>query len=148
MLYELLYSSVATAALKEGGIEELLVRARRTNAQSNITGVLFYNGRKFLQLLEGSKEDVDRLFAVIRDDERHCQVTVFHSGEIAERAFSEWTMAYETVGTDTSLQGWQDQLTTPAREDGGHLSNIGYRLMRLMRDESVKQATGSLAVPS
>ncbi len=142
MLYELLYSSIATAALDEGGIEELLARARRRNAQSNITGVLFYNGRKFLQLLEGSKEDVDRLFAVIREDARHCQVTVFHSGEIAERAFSEWAMAYETVGTETSLQSWQDRLTTPAREESGHLGNIGYRLMRLMRDETAQEVTG------
>ena len=141
MLYELLYSSVATAALGEGGIGEMLDRARRRNAQSNITGVLFYNGRKFLQLLEGPKREVDQLFADIKEDQRHCQLTVFHTGEIAERAFAEWAMAYEAVGTETSLQSWQDQLTVPAREEGGHLSNIGYRLMRLMRDEQFESAT-------
>ena len=142
MLYELLYSSISTAALGEGGLDELLVRARQRNAQSNITGVLFFNGRKFLQLLEGSQEEVDQLFSVIREDARHCQVTVFHTGEIAERAFADWAMAYETVGTETSLQSWQDQLTMPARDESGHLSNIGYRLMRLMRDEPFETATG------
>lgn len=142
MLYELLYSSIAAATFDEGGVEDLLVQARARNKQCNVTGVLFFNGRKFLQLLEGPKQQVDELFAVIRDDARHSDVTVFHTGEIAERAFESWAMAYETLGTETSIGSWQDELTMSAREDGGHLSNIGYRLLRLMRDEPFQAAAG------
>ena len=142
MLYELLYSSIATATFDEGGVEELLVRARARNIQCNVTGVLFFNGRKFLQLLEGPKEHVDELFTIIKEDSRHSQVTVFHTGEIDERAFEGWAMAYETLGTETSIGSWQDQLTMTARKERGHLTNIGYRLLRLMRHEPFETAAG------
>lgn len=92
MLVSLLFASRTT----ENGVrdlERILEQARIYNAEHGITGVLCYSPTVFMQVLEGGRSEVNRLYArILRDEKHHRDVELLHYGEIAERSYSSWTM--------------------------------------------------------
>ncbi len=74
------------------------------NIEQQITGVLIYFCGLFFQTIEGAEEDVDRLFAKIRQDRRHRDVLCLkmESGNI-ERMFPDWSMKYFNLDTDADV---------------------------------------------
>jgi len=100
MLRQLVYISSATRPFNEVELERLLVAVRAKNAQNGITGILLYNDQSFLQILEGTRDDVERTLARILRDPRHAGVTVVQDEVVVERDFSAWDMAYHYVRSD------------------------------------------------
>ena len=92
MLVRLLYASRAAAPADNATISAILQQSRRHNPPAGITGVLCHNERLFLQVLEGGREQVNRLYARIMVDPRHADVTLLHYAEISERRYAGWTM--------------------------------------------------------
>lgn len=74
MLTTLIYRSQLNLSRPSTELRELVERARIRNASLNITGVLLAKGSDVLQILEGSEENVLKLFHKIRDDKRHSGV--------------------------------------------------------------------------
>lgn len=93
-LVRLIYVSRVVSGLGAQNIEAILQGARHNNAKANITGLLAFNGEYFLQVLEGGRTAVNRLYHRIALDPRHEQLLLLEMGEIDERLFSEWSMAY------------------------------------------------------
>ena len=91
MLVRLLYVSRATESTTES-LEAILQRARRHNAEHGITGILCYSNNIFMQLLEGSREEVNCLYSEIQRDSHHTNVQLLHYDEITEREYPGWTM--------------------------------------------------------
>ena len=91
MLVRLLYAS-RTDAVNHELIDSILAQSRAKNPALGITGILCHGGDVFMQVLEGGREVVNRLYNQIAADPRHRQVTLLHFEEIAERRFSGWTM--------------------------------------------------------
>jgi hypothetical protein len=73
-------------------LDDILQTARARNAAEHITGTLISRWDLFVQILEGPAQGVDAVFARIRRDHRHVQVTLRHEGEAAGRLFADWTM--------------------------------------------------------
>ena len=94
MLYELLYTSVAKWKMSSNELIELLEQSREKNLRLNITGLLVYHNREFIQVLEGEKETVLELYDTITQDERHTCVKTFWESTISERGFSKWAMGF------------------------------------------------------
>ncbi|HEY5632807.1 MAG TPA: BLUF domain-containing protein [Burkholderiaceae bacterium] len=92
MLVRLLYASRAAEAISAGAIDAILARSREFNPAHGITGVLCYSGDLFIQVLEGGRAEVNRLYCDIVRDARHREVTLIHYCEIDERRFAHWTM--------------------------------------------------------
>ena len=83
----------------------LLLQSRRNNARDRVTGLLFFDGKRFLQALEGSDVAVDAAFARIQEDQRHHALVVLSNRPIDQREFGEWAMAYARPGeADDSLR--------------------------------------------
>lgn len=99
-MLSLTYSSVATDALDDADLAQLLAQSRRANAENDITGVLLFRNGYFLQLLEGPDQAVRRKMDTIKHDARHTKVTVLLEEVIEERQFPEWTMGYPAADTD------------------------------------------------
>lgn len=59
---------------------------------------------RFIQALEGEEEDVLRLYDTIKQDTRHQQVTLLHTGPIDARTFAGWTMGFRSLLEDEYLQ--------------------------------------------
>jgi len=57
-----------------------------------VTGVLCCSGGIFLQVLEGGRSAVNRLYNRIAADPRHAQVELLSYEEIGERRFAGWAM--------------------------------------------------------
>lgn len=76
----------------------ILDQARRNNARARVTGLLFFDGKRFLQALEGEDAVIDATFARIRQDERHHALVVLSDRAIDTREFGDWAMAYSAPG--------------------------------------------------
>lgn len=92
MLVQLLYASRAASDTTAATVSVILQQARLHNPAEGITGVLCHGDRFFLQLLEGGREQVNRLFSRIQRDSRHTDVVLLHYAEITERRYAGWTM--------------------------------------------------------
>ncbi len=94
MLVRLLYASRAGERLTSAGIDAILAHSRAYNPAHGITGVLCYSGELFMQMLEGGRDEVNRLYADIVRDPRHRDIVLLDYAEIAERRFAGWTMGH------------------------------------------------------
>lgn len=93
MLVRLVYASRAVAPIAEGVVDSILAQSRKNNPQEGITGVLcICQSGVFLQVLEGGRDAVNRLYARVIADPRHKDVTLLAYGEITARRFSGWRM--------------------------------------------------------
>ncbi|MFM7347960.1 MAG: BLUF domain-containing protein [Erythrobacter sp.] len=91
MLSQYLYISTAPT-LPRDEVDAILAASARNNPARGITGLLLFNGRNFLQLLEGEAEEVAALMDRITADPRHSGVSVLDRRTIAERACPNWAM--------------------------------------------------------
>ena len=92
MIVRLLYASRSTKHVTSEMIESILEQSRKHNPGLGITGILCQSGVIFLQVLEGGRTAVNRLYNEIVRDNRHKDVVVLHYEEVAERRFPGWTM--------------------------------------------------------
>lgn len=94
MLVRLLYSSRATRAIDDAFLDSILEQAKRANLEHGLTGVLCIDPQTntFLQVLEGARPEVNRLYGNLLRDDRHEDVLLLEFSEIAERGFSGWRM--------------------------------------------------------
>ena len=98
-MLQLVYISSANPA---GAIDvaPILQASRRNNVRDGLSGLLYADGRRFLQVLEGEPEAVEAAFARISADPRHRAVVVLSRREIATREFGDWAMAHRAPGDD------------------------------------------------
>lgn len=103
MLRELVYTSRQTAELSADNLELLLDQAIHRNALLGVTGVLIYHYGRFLQLLEGDADVILNLYDAISRDDRHTDLNVAWTDDIAGRCFDHWSMGFvnsETLSID------------------------------------------------
>ena len=94
---QLLYVSSARAG-KEPDVPSIVAASIRNNRRAGVTGLLWTDARRFLQVLEGADGDIRATFERIRADPRHSGVVVLHDRPIAAREFGEWAMARRAPG--------------------------------------------------
>lgn len=118
MVYHLGYVSTQTMPLGSQELLGLLEAARKRNRGLGLTGVLLHRQDSFFQVLEGESSSVRQVFDSIQRDRRHHRVEVLFEGEIDEREFAEWQMAFvELDGVDvSSLPGFSDVLISDEEE--------------------------------
>ena len=93
---QLVYISTATPA-GAADIANILSTAENRNGQRGITGFLLFNGRNFLQLIEGESPDLLNLMARLAHDRRHNGMVTLEDRSIETRAFPEWAMRLLTI---------------------------------------------------
>ena len=97
-MLQLTYISTAKMASDACAIEDILAASRRNNTRDRITGLLIYDGRRFLQALEGDADTVERAYARIKLDSRHRAIVKLSERRIDVREFGDWAMAAQAVG--------------------------------------------------
>lgn len=91
MLCQYLYISTAPS-LSRDEVDAILGSSARNNPARGITGLLLYNGRNFLQLLEGEEAELVSLMVRITNDPRHAGVSVLERRDIDRRMCPDWAM--------------------------------------------------------
>ncbi|MEP0773011.1 MAG: BLUF domain-containing protein [Acidobacteriota bacterium] len=94
MLVRLLYASRATQEINDALVAGILKHSQKHNQEHGITGVLctYSPTNVFLQVIEGSREEVNSLYNAIVGDPRHREITLLLYEEIFERRFAAWRM--------------------------------------------------------
>lgn len=94
MLVRLLYASRVPGTVTPGLLDAIFETSSARNAEWGVTGVLCVceTGNLFMQVLEGSRDAVNRLYANIVRDPRHRDPLLLAYEEISERRFSAWRM--------------------------------------------------------
>ena len=105
-LHRLIYTSTRASYTDEASIQQILTKARPYNRQHNITGVLAYTTKRFLQYIEGDIEALLALYERIAYDRRHYDLQLCDCAPIDERLFPHWQMAYRNLSASCLvLQG-------------------------------------------
>lgn len=93
-LTRLVYTSTISDSFNNDDITAILETARKQNGKKNVTGMLCFNRKYFLQCLEGSRTNVNQTYYNILNDPRHCNIIMLDYKEITMREFSDWSMGY------------------------------------------------------
>jgi hypothetical protein len=130
-VHQLIYASLAQKKMLKSDLYIILRKARNNNEHSGVTGLLIYSNEYFIQLLEGEKDVVKRLFKTISKDERHANIQILSESDTIERAFVNWEMAYSTPSV-RDLANWSGlqnattigQIMENLQRDPNHLTGI------------------------
>ena len=97
---QLLYVSVATRPCDEDDLAAILRASRDNNVLYSVTGILWSDGERFIQVLEGPLASVGETYARILIDERHHSLAIVYDHLVEKRDFGSWSMchrrSYET----------------------------------------------------
>lgn len=97
-MLQIVYISSAVGAVDTAPI---LAASRRNNSRDGLTGLLYANGKRFLQALEGDAATVERALVRITADPRHRAMVVLSRRNVAAREFGDWAMAEQVAEGDT-----------------------------------------------
>jgi Sensors of blue-light using FAD len=92
---QLTYISTVVPNFVDSDLFSILESSRRNNRATGLTGMLLFDGRRFLQHLEGEDAAVTHAYARIKSDHRHCAVVKLTCRHADKRVFSGWDMAFE-----------------------------------------------------
>jgi len=96
----ILYRSLATGNHGRRDLSPILAVSRLNNGLDGISGLLWTDGHRYVQLLEGPPDSVALTFARIARDPRHEAIEIADDSVAAERVFGDWTMADLAGGAD------------------------------------------------
>lgn len=93
-LTRLIYASTACEICDYNEVNKILGRSQELNSTNNVTGILYFSDKYFLQYLEGDIRDVNDAYNRILLDNRHTALRLIDLVTITQREFAEWAMAY------------------------------------------------------
>jgi hypothetical protein len=109
MLFSIIYFSKATNVMQDEDLVLLLEESRNWNKTHGLSGMLIYirgeqmlnpKAGKFMQVLEGTKEEVQSIFEKIKLDKRHQDITVLNEAIVKKRNFESWLMGFQAIESE------------------------------------------------
>lgn len=95
---QIVYISTAASDVGPAGLREILAASQANNRRDGITGLLYSDGKRFLQAIEGDEPHLSRTLERIRDDRRHRAIVILSDRVIAKPEFGSWSMAERRPG--------------------------------------------------
>lgn len=78
-------------------LKHILASAIKNNVHFAVTGGLVFNRSYFLQVLEGDRSTVTKVFTTISGDPRHDQIELVDMKDARERLFGAWSMGFAST---------------------------------------------------
>ena len=99
-LRRLIYTSTATRTCDDDCLADILRSSRDNNVLYSVSGILWSDGDRFIQVLEGPSVSVQETYDRIVIDERHDRLVIIYDQIVETRDFGSWSMcsrrSYET----------------------------------------------------
>jgi hypothetical protein len=134
-LYKLVYTSSRRPHCDEQEIQNILDACRRNNPGKDVTGILLHSKKRFLQYLEGEKDELMELFNYIKQDNRHGGVNMRYYSPIDERIFPSWQMGYKDLDQQldfqTSISTSDQEIFNQLITDEEYNETEGVRILKL-----------------
>jgi hypothetical protein len=114
MLYRITYVSEAAGSFSSSvlSVAQVLGVSEANNRRDHVTGAMAIDGGLIVQVIEGARNDLDRLLGKLRGDPRHANLSILSDRPVSERLFSA-PMAhchFETWTTRLDLRALADRL--------------------------------------
>lgn len=109
-MFQVIYISAAVEPMRPAALERLLATCRANNERFGLTGLLVYKDDRFMEALEGPKENVKRMYASIREDERHEGLIQMVGWPVGERDFPGRPMAFRADGASEIVDAGRETL--------------------------------------
>jgi len=93
-LSRIIYASRKLHGLAADELGNILRSAEKNNRSLGITGMLCFNRKFFLQVLEGRRTSINQAYNRIVTDPRHEDVILVDYCRIERREFDNWAMGY------------------------------------------------------
>lgn len=103
------YSSQAMPGLSIDDVENLATSADNFNKSADVTGILLFDGSRFMQYIEGPDEGLKQVYSRIIASRQHSEIIELARGQISGRRFPPWPLRL--------LSTQHDQLRSVARGD-------------------------------
>lgn len=113
----LTYRSEAATAPTRSELQSLVAAARGRNHSVGVTGMLLYDGGRFLQTLEGPPAAVEALWSSIQRDPRHGDIEILSQHIVPARLFSGWDLQLYCRESAQPGQSAQNRAKPPALAD-------------------------------
>lgn len=94
MLVQMTYASRVVQPLAPHDVQDILAVARKRNTLAGLTGMLVFDHRYFMQVLEGDRNHLKRLLPKLMQDRRHTDFSLISFRTTAKRQFSGWSMGF------------------------------------------------------
>jgi hypothetical protein len=149
MPFQLGYVSTACREMTRRDLIRLLTTARTINVRNGVTGLLLYQNRHFLQVLEGDEAAVRETFGRILDDPRHTQLKVLFEDSVDEREYEDWSMAFQALDGSEWLEfpdfAWRPRSLREVVDDFGRARDFLLMLRRRGLDPDKDLATPAVS---
>lgn len=134
-LHRLVYTSVRTPKCDQAAIENILASCKKNNPSRKVTGILVHSDRRFLQYIEGAKEDLLSLYELIKADDRHTALNQRDFQPIEQRIFPSWHMGYRDLAKEVRYKTDISRADQQVFDDLIHgeidFSNRGLKVLQL-----------------
>jgi len=159
MEHYLIYVSKADHLMRTAELCLILEQSKKWNKDHGITGMLIYiqgqfakissrrisseiSGR-FMQILEGSKYEVERIFNIICADPRHHDIIVLKREDIVSRNFESWTMGFKTfyLNDYCDVPGYFNLDSSFLRSEELQSSNIPLQFLKSFYRRGIQEST-------
>jgi hypothetical protein len=97
-MHRVVYVSRACPCVLSNGALEIATCAQDWNSAHEVTGLLLFDGERFLQAVEGPRQAVLPLMDRIGADRRHQLVQIVENRPVQSRLFPDWSMRFKHVG--------------------------------------------------
>jgi hypothetical protein len=101
MLAHLIYMSSRTPQCTDAEIEKIMASSVKNNPKLDITGVLLYSPKSFVQYIEGELGALNKLYDKIKSDGRHKNTVMISNAPIKERSFPAWHMGAKKLDVNS-----------------------------------------------
>jgi len=118
---QIVYVSESTVTGNETDLAAIFNQSRHNNAIDGITGLLWFEGKWFLQVFEGPEESVEPALARIQGDKRHTNIHILVDRSISERDFGTWTMEHFRPGEHVDADARMRRLLYNAPGEGPNM---------------------------
>lgn len=124
MLKTICYISDSIQDESMKNLENLYLKASANNSKNNITGILVYIDRNFLQVLEGEEKTVDKTFKIISTDTRHKNIFNIIDTTIEQRIFEDYNFGFTIINDKKKLNNLGEYLNWLKNADCDYATKV------------------------
>lgn len=110
MLKTICYISDSNGYDSLSELNKLYLKAKANNFRRNITGIIIYKNKNFLQVLEGEQTVVDKTYDKIKYDPRHKNIFKVINTSIEQRIFEDYNFGFTIIDNRTGLKNLNEYL--------------------------------------
>lgn len=104
MLQTICYVSSTNNGVVYNDLKHLFHITKRNNIHLNVSGILIVKNGNLLQLLEGEKQDVNKMYKKIREDNRHHNIIQILNTSSRDRLFENYDTGFAIVNSKRKLK--------------------------------------------